>query len=405
MKKLFIALSIVVLVAGCNESSDDNKNLGPSIHGLTCLEFKDAGIQQYALQNWDTNKDKCVTSEEASHVTSVPDSAFAGNQNVRVLDDLNQFKNLTTIGNSAFSGCTNLTSADLQYVTLIGTSAFANCTNLISAKIPNATNIPSDAFDGCTKLDIDINHCPETCTAGCNEDGSCKSSESECPSTCKNGCKEDGSCKSSESECPLTCKNGCNADNSCKCLSTCPDNCNADGSCKNSSSDPYTCDEGAVNDGYSCITGAGNCLESDKYYKFTSTKWKLTKDKETIVYPWHTESFIESEMDSCLNSAIPCSPRTYCKINWGDGTHSFVKFDYTDEGSAVPDTITGNSHTYEKAGTYTITTTDCSFNLFHNSTCHKENCIFSAGHYECDIWCEPNQNTCNGLDRLIEFTE
>lgn len=60
---------------------------------------------------------------------------------------------VTTIGWSAFSACTNLTSVNIpNSVTSIGRSAFSECTNLIKVDIGNSvTSIGDYAFE-CTNL-------------------------------------------------------------------------------------------------------------------------------------------------------------------------------------------------------------------------------------------------------------
>jgi len=61
---------------------------------------------------------------------------------------------VTSIGESAFSGCTGLTSITIpDGVTTIGDYAFENCTGLTSITIPNSvTSIGPNAFAGCTGL-------------------------------------------------------------------------------------------------------------------------------------------------------------------------------------------------------------------------------------------------------------
>ena len=61
---------------------------------------------------------------------------------------------VTSIGESAFEGCTGLTSVTIpSTVTSIGNSAFKGCTGLTSVTIPSSvTSIGNSAFEGCNGL-------------------------------------------------------------------------------------------------------------------------------------------------------------------------------------------------------------------------------------------------------------
>ena len=61
---------------------------------------------------------------------------------------------VTSIGNYAFLGCSNLTSIVIpEGVTSIGEKAFTNCSSLTSIEIPvGVTSIESDAISGCSSL-------------------------------------------------------------------------------------------------------------------------------------------------------------------------------------------------------------------------------------------------------------
>ncbi len=80
-------------------------------------------------------------------VTSIGYSAFSGCTGLTSIDIPNS---VTSIGYSAFSNCSGLTSINIgNSVTSIGYSAFAGCSGLTSVNIPNSvTTIGSSAFEG-----------------------------------------------------------------------------------------------------------------------------------------------------------------------------------------------------------------------------------------------------------------
>ena len=84
-------------------------------------------------------------------VTTIGSSAFSGCSSLTSLTIPNS---VTDIGSSAFSGCSSLTSVIIgNSVTEIGYYAFSGCSSLTSLTIPNSvTDIGSSAFSGCSSL-------------------------------------------------------------------------------------------------------------------------------------------------------------------------------------------------------------------------------------------------------------
>ena len=81
-------------------------------------------------------------------VTSIRNSAFS---NCTQLTSVEIPNSVTSIGDWAFYLCTKLTSVEIpNSVTSIGDRAFSNCTELTSVEIPNSvTSIGDDAFAYC----------------------------------------------------------------------------------------------------------------------------------------------------------------------------------------------------------------------------------------------------------------
>ena len=84
-------------------------------------------------------------------VTSIGDSAFDECLN---LTSVSIPDSVTNIGDSAFSGCTSLTAITIgSGVASIGTNAFLDCSSMASIVLPNSlSSIGDSAFDGCVSL-------------------------------------------------------------------------------------------------------------------------------------------------------------------------------------------------------------------------------------------------------------
>ncbi len=104
---------------------------------------------------WTLNTDGLLTisgtgeMEDYSSYGNVPWNGLVDKINCVVIRN-----SVTSIGNSAFYGCTGLTSITIpDSVTSIGDSAFDSCTGLTSITIPDSvTSIGDSAFDSCTGL-------------------------------------------------------------------------------------------------------------------------------------------------------------------------------------------------------------------------------------------------------------
>ena len=100
------------------------------------------------IDNIFTNNPHITSIHINSAFTSIGNSAFNGCSNLTSVD----MKSVTSIGENVFNGCKNLTTINIPNVTSIGESAFNGCSNLITMYIPNATSIGDSAFNGCSNL-------------------------------------------------------------------------------------------------------------------------------------------------------------------------------------------------------------------------------------------------------------
>lgn len=97
------------------------------------------------------NKTSLTSLTIGDGVTSIGGSAFYGCTGLQIVNIPNM---VTSIGNFAFSGCTDLSSVTIgKGVASIGQAAFGNCKKLISLTIPdNVITIGPSIFNGCSNL-------------------------------------------------------------------------------------------------------------------------------------------------------------------------------------------------------------------------------------------------------------
>lgn len=92
----------------------------------------------------------CKSTIIPNSVTSIGDSAFSGCSGLTSVTIPNS---VTSIGNSAFGGCTGLTSLTIgNSVTSIGENAFMGCSTLAEVDLNSVSNLGDKAFSGCTGL-------------------------------------------------------------------------------------------------------------------------------------------------------------------------------------------------------------------------------------------------------------
>ncbi len=123
------------------------------IESSPSITFVDDNVKALCVANWDTSGNGELSEAEAAAVTDLG-TVFKENSTITSFDELQYFTGLTSIGNSAFSSCSSLTSVTIpEGVTSIGDYAFNLCSSLASVTIPEGvTSIGRGAFRICTGL-------------------------------------------------------------------------------------------------------------------------------------------------------------------------------------------------------------------------------------------------------------
>lgn len=156
MKQLNITLFLTVLMSmiGLNASAHDIevKNAdGVTIYYYYINNRTELEVSSGAYTGNVVIPESVTYNNKTYSVTSIGQSAFAGCSGLTSIIIPNS---VSSIGSSAFSRCSGLKSISIpNSVTSIGSLAFSNCSGLTSITIPNSvTSIGFDAFKYCTGL-------------------------------------------------------------------------------------------------------------------------------------------------------------------------------------------------------------------------------------------------------------
>lgn len=116
------------------------------LQAMSIIQFMDPAVKSICVANWDANYDGELSQSEAEAVSSL--GTVFRNTNITAFPELNAFSGLTTISNSAFSSCSQLTEVALPpTIVTIGTNAFANTSNLRKIILPTTLRtIQESAF-------------------------------------------------------------------------------------------------------------------------------------------------------------------------------------------------------------------------------------------------------------------
>jgi len=155
MKQLYLLLItlLVSLSAYAERSGTCGKNLQWKLTDEGVLTITGIG----EMKDWGRNARPWSPYSDVKQViigdgvTTIGSSAFSGCSSLTSLTIPNS---VTDIGSSAFSGCSSLTSVTIgNSVTTIGSGAFFSCSSLTSVTIGNSvTEIGYYAFSGCSSL-------------------------------------------------------------------------------------------------------------------------------------------------------------------------------------------------------------------------------------------------------------
>jgi len=128
------------------------------------LTISGEGAMSYSTIPWNIHRDSITAVALDSRITTIGSSAFSG---CTGLTSVTIPSSVTSISSSAFQNCTSLTSITIpSSVTSIGHSAFYGCSGLTSVIIPNSvTSIGDNAFRDCNNVSFTSITIPNSVTS------------------------------------------------------------------------------------------------------------------------------------------------------------------------------------------------------------------------------------------------
>ena len=153
MKQIYILL--IALLMGLSANAEKSGSCGPNLKwhltddGVLTITGNGEMDDYYIFSPWRDSDVKRIII--GNRVTTIGQTAFS---NCSSLTSVTIPNSVTTIGDNAFNGCSSLTSVTIpNSVTTIKEYAFSDCSFLTSVTIPNSvTTIGGWAFSDCSSL-------------------------------------------------------------------------------------------------------------------------------------------------------------------------------------------------------------------------------------------------------------